>query len=301
MLLSLILKLEAQKDGRIPLTHGDLVHAALLDLIKRNLPETEAFLAWQLHEFERAKPFTVSHLFGNHRTENHQLLIQEDRYYYLRITSLDKTLSECLLALKGKDTNLIKIGEVFFDLREVITKEDEHRQARQTNYEELVKTWSAADIALPRKMVFRFISPTCFRDGTQNIVFPLPHLIFFSLAEKWQKYAPEPFNREIQIFQDEMKVWQEKLKGNADKTKVWELLDKLVNVSAYKLRTRMLNFREYKRIGFTGIVELQAQPSVPDKWLRLLNLLADFSFYAGIGYQTTMGMGQIKRLDTNSE
>lgn len=296
MLLSSILKLEAQKDGRIPLTHGDLIHAALLDLIKRNLPETEAFLAWQLHEFERAKPFTVSHLFGNHPMENHRLMIQEEKNYYFRITSLDKTLSECLLTLKEKSANLIKIGEVFFDIREVITEESGHRQAKQTSFEELVKTWSETKIVLPRKLVFRFISPTAFRDSKQNIVFPLPHLVFFSLAEKWQKYAPEPFNHEIQIFQDEMKIWQEKLKGAGDKTKVWELLDKLVNVSAYNLRTRMLNFREYKRIGFTGIVELQAQPSVPDKWLRLLNLLADFSFYAGIGYQTTMGMGQTMRV-----
>lgn len=296
MLLSLVLKLEAQKDGRIPLTHGDLVHAALLDIIKNNLPENEAFLAWQLHEFQRAKPFTVSHLFGNHRMDDHQLIIQTENYYHLRITSLNKTLSECLLALKDKSTNPLKIGEVFFNIEEVITEESVHGQAKQSSFEELVKSWSEAEIKLPRKLVFRFISPTCFRDGTQNIIFPLPHLVFFSLAEKWQKYAPELFNKEIRIFQDEMKVWQEKSKGQSNTTTVWELLDKLVNVSAYKLRTRMLNFREYKRVGFTGIVEFQVQPSVPDKWLRLLNLLADFSFYAGIGYQTTMAMGQAQRV-----
>jgi CRISPR/Cas system endoribonuclease Cas6 (RAMP superfamily) len=28
---------------------------------------------------------------------------------------------------------------------------------------------------------------------------------------------------------------------------------------------------------------------------RLLNLLADFAFYSGVGYKTTMGMGMVKR------
>jgi len=296
MLLSSVLKLEAQADGRIPLTHGDLVHAALLDLVKKNLPEDEAFLSWQLHEFARYKPFTVSQLFGNRRMENYQLIIEEEQNFEIRITSLDKTLSECLLALKEKSANLIKIGGVFFDIKEIITDQAEHRWARQTSYQELTKRWSEEIMELPKKLSFRFVSPTAFRDGAQNILFPMPHLIFYSLAEKWLKYAPEPFTQEIQTFQDGMKVWQEKSKTASDKTKVWELLDKLINVSSYNLRTRMLNFREYKRIGFTGTLEFEALPSVPDKWLRILNLLADFSFYGGVGSQTTMGMGQTARL-----
>lgn len=297
MLLSSVLKLEAQSDGRIPLTHGDLVHAALLDLIKNNLSETEAFLSWQLHEPGRYKPFTVSQLFGSRRMENYQLIVEAEQDFQMRITSLDKNLSECLLAIKEKSANLIKIGGVFFDIQEIITDNDEHRWAGRSSYQELTKTWSEENIKLPKKLSFRFFSPTAFRDGKQNLLFPLPHLVFYSLAEKWLKYAPEPFAQEIQTFQDGMKVWQEKSNLAGDKTKVWELLDKIVNVSSYNLRTRMLNFREYKRIGFTGTLEFEALPSVPDKWLRILNLLADFSFYAGVGLQTTMGMGQVRRLN----
>ena len=292
MLLSCVLILEAQQEGKIPLTHGDLVHAALLDLIKKNLPEDEAFLSWELHELDRYKPFTVSQLFGDHRMENYKIIVEAEQTFQLRITSLDKTLSECLLAIKEKSVNLIKIGSVIFDIQEVITDKDEHRWGNQSNYQELTKIWSDADIALPRKLSFRFFSPTGFRDGTQNVIFPLPHLVFYSLAEKWLKYAPQPFTEEILTFQNEMKTWQEKSKVATDKTKVWEILDKLINVANYDLRTRMLNFREYKRIGFTGTVEFEILPSVPDKWLRILNLLADFSFYAGIGSQTTMGMGK---------
>lgn len=298
MLLSAVFKLEAQADGRIPLTHGDLVHAALLDLVKKSLPETEAFLSWQLHELDRYKPFTVSQLVGNRRMENYQLVIEEGQKFEMRITSLDQTLSECLQAIKEKSVNLIKIGGVFFDIQEIITEKDGHRWAGMTSYQELTQKWSAENMELPRKLSFRFISPTSFRDGKQNMLYPLPHFVFYSLAEKWLKYAPAPFTQEIQTFQDGMKVWQEKSGVSADKIKVWELLDKLVNVSSYNLRTRMLNFRDYKRIGVTGTLEFEALPSIPDKWLRILNLLADFSFFGGVGAQTTMGMGQTARVSS---
>jgi len=296
MLLSLVLKLEAQGEGHIPLTHGDLVHAAFLDLIKKNLPETEAFLSWQLHELARYKPFTVSHIIGKRQMENYQLIIEEGQNFEMRITSLDETLSKCLQRIQEKQINLLKIGGVFFDVQEIITENEKHRWARQTSYQELTQKWSEETMDIPRKIAFRFVSPTGFRDGTQNILFPLPHFVFYSLAEKWLKYAPAPFTNAILVFQDEMKIWQEKAGVSADKTKVWELLDKLVNVSGYDLKTRMLNFRDYKRIGITGTLEFEALPSVPDKWLRILNLLADFSFYGGVGAQTTMGMGQTARL-----
>jgi CRISPR-associated endoribonuclease Cas6 len=30
-------------------------------------------------------------------------------------------------------------------------------------------------------------------------------------------------------------------------------------------------------------------------WLGVINLLADFAFYSGVGVQTTTGMGQVRR------
>ena len=296
MLLSCILKLEAAKDGAIPMTHGDLVHAAFLDIVKKNLPEKEMHLVWQLHERDGYKPFTVSHIFGKREFKNYHLVVKENDELQLRITSFDKTLSECFLSMKD-ETNFIQVGNILFNIAEIITNNFKHNRAGQTTYQDLIKKWSEQTTELPRKFSFNFMSPTAFRDGKQNVLFPLPHLVFYSLAEKWRKYAPEPFGREIQDFQDEIAEWRRKTEGNEKDTKVWVILDKLINVSSYELNTKMLNFRDYKRIGFSGFAEFEVLPSFPDKWLRLLNLLADFSFYAGIGYQTTMGMGQIRRLD----
>jgi hypothetical protein len=34
-------------------------------------------------------------------------------------------------------------------------------------------------------------------------------------------------------------------------------------------------------------------------WLRLLNLLAAFAFYAGTGHKTTRGLGQTRQISIN--
>lgn len=299
MLLSCILKLEAANDGKIPMTHGHLVQAAFLKLIEKNLSEKDQFYVWELHRQKRYNPFTVSHLFGKREFKNNCLIVKEDDLLDLRLTGFDKTLSECLLSMKDK-INLMNIGNVTFGIDEIITNNTEHNRANQTTYQELVKKWSEYSEELPRKFSFNFMSTTTFRDGEQNLLFPLPHLVFYSLAEKWKRYAPEPFGKEIQGFQDQLLDWKQKMTGNEDKTGFWELLDKIINVSKYDLKTKMLHFPKYKRIGFTGFAdyEIPQNTTIPANWLRLLNLLADFSFYAGIGYQTTRGMGQVKLLNS---
>ena len=48
------------------------------------------------------------------------------------------------------------------------------------------------------------------------------------------------------------------------------------------------------QIGFTGRCGFTAFND--DRyWLGVIQLLTDYAFYAGIGYQTTMGMGQARR------
>lgn len=286
MLVSTVLVLEARNDAEIPLTHGDLAHAAFLDLIQK---ESES-LAWRLHQANRHKPFTVSHLTGTREAEGKNLLIEREENYRWRLTALEKPLAELLLSLKGKTGTAIKIGGAEFVLEDVLTTPEEHRWARVTDYPGLVSGGEAET-----KIPFRFVSPTSFRVEEQNFLFPLPHLVFFSLAEKWQLYAPAPFSAEIKNFLDEMTAWTQRAE-NVSPGEVWTLLDKVVNVSGYTLKTQILDFRNYRRIGFTGFTEFQMQPPVPETWRRLLNVLADFAFYAGVGLQTTMGMGQTVRI-----
>jgi CRISPR-associated endoribonuclease Cas6 len=48
------------------------------------------------------------------------------------------------------------------------------------------------------------------------------------------------------------------------------------------------------QIGFVGKCQYTAL-NRDRYWLGVIQLLTDFAFYAGIGYQTAVGMGQARR------
>jgi len=45
--------------------------------------------------------------------------------------------------------------------------------------------------------------------------------------------------------------------------------------------------------GFVGDCEYSCGPRAADQSRRLLHLLSEFSFFAGVGLERTMGMGQV--------
>ena len=127
-----------------------------------------------------------------------------------------------------------------------------------------------------------FSSPTTFRSGGRFLPFPLPELIFGSLLDRWQTFAPIALHPEVRRFAEEAVV-----------------------LSQYKLRTRSMPYKQGSKkqddqgqrggwqIGFTGRVVYTVMN--PDRyWLNVLHLLATFAFYSGVGYQTGTGLGQVR-------
>jgi CRISPR-associated endoribonuclease Cas6 len=106
-----------------------------------------------------------------------------------------------------------------------------------------------------------------------NVPLPLLDLVFGSLLDRWQAFAPLALNPDLRRFAAEQ-----------------------VAVARYRLRTRALPFKPgAMQVGFSGeclFVALRRDRY----WLSVLHLLADFAFYAGVGYQTSMGMGQARGL-----
>jgi len=75
----------------------------------------------------------------------------------------------------------------------------------------------------------------------------------------------------------------------------WGYLDSKIWISRCKFQSRMLDFGLYRRPGFTGHVHYGLGAEIRGRWNPLLGLLADFAFYAGVGYMTSMGMGMTTR------
>ena len=89
-----------------------------------------------------------------------------------------------------------------------------------------------------------------------------------------------------------------------DKQRLLDFVADHAGLTAVESRSRMLDFGKHKAIGFVGscayqfFLEHQSYSNDKDntEMLRLANLLADFAFYCGTGYKTTMGMGQTRRI-----
>lgn len=116
------------------------------------------------------------------------------------------------------------------------------------------------------------VSPE-FHSNGRTLPFPLPEQVFGSLLDKWNTFAPVALPDETRRFADEC-----------------------LALCRYRLNTQPVAFKKGGlEMGFVGQVRYAAL-NRDRYWLSVLQTLADFAFYAGVGYQTTTSMGQVRRL-----
>jgi CRISPR-associated endoribonuclease Cas6 len=71
--------------------------------------------------------------------------------------------------------------------------------------------------------------------------------------------------------------------------------EEMMAISRYRLESRAVEQKNQAvRIGAVGQMTYRAL-GADRYWLGVINLLADFAFYSGVGVQTTTGMGQVRR------
>ena len=272
MLTSLVLTLRPLQAASKPSNLGRAVHALLL----RWVHGADPALAAALHESDSPRPFTCSNLLGGQRRAG-SLRLDPDQDYWLRVTSLSAELSELLRqAVLDQPPPDLELDSTTFRVLSATADPARHPWAGSISYQELAAAHLLADAAPAARLGLRFISPTSFRSGGMNVPLPLPDLVFGSLLDRWQAFAPLAVNPEVRRFAAER-----------------------VAVARYRLRTRILPFKAGAvQVGFTGechYVALQRDRY----WLGVLGLLADFAFYAGVGYQTSVGMGQVRLISAD--
>ncbi|HIC91512.1 MAG TPA: CRISPR-associated endoribonuclease Cas6 [Syntrophaceae bacterium] len=270
-LASLVLVLRPEEDLILPATLGNFGHACFLEIVSSK----DKALTEELHSDKKDKPFTVSLLQGEFTSEGKRLLASRGKEYWMRITSLNNNLSQLLLNLDEKTLNAVAISDGRFEIVKIAKEAGGHAWAKSATYEDLYNQRVAEGKDIFPKIRLKFYSPTTFRSQGQNIPLPLPRLVFYGLAQKWNRYSPIFLGDDIA-----------------------EIAEKYIHISRYKLRTHMLDFGNYRQVGFTGECEFLLKKYGDDIWQRIIHLLCDFAFYAGIGYKTTMGMGQVRRMPT---
>jgi CRISPR-associated endoribonuclease Cas6 len=304
-LLSLVLTLRPLHAlAEVP-SLGRAAHAVLLSAVHWADPA----LAEQVHNGSEMRPFTTSDVIGLSRKTG----LRPDRTYSLRFTALTTPVAQSLIkatlaatpsaasplegeGCRGEDGPLspgstIELGPARFRLEAVDAgpNPQSHRDATQsesqnpksevhhpwaaaTNYEDLSAPWLLGRVTPPRLVTLEFFSPTTFKSEGRHMPVPLPHLVFGSLLDRWNAFAPVAFPPEVRRYAEEC-----------------------LALSSYQLRSSGVVLKEGGlRMGAVGRARY-VTTNFDRYWMSLIQLLADFAIFAGLGAGTGMGLGQCRR------
>lgn len=275
MPISTQISLIPETDVTLRPTMGHYAHAAFLAILRKSDPE----IARAVHAHSAQKPFTVSPLIAKAKKRDNLLHIKAGTECKLRFTFLDDELfqhfGKAFLTLTMPP---ICLGEAVFQVRQMVSHATEKRSwGKSQTYAELIQS-----AKMDTQMSFRFYSPTAFRrltprgQKTRNDAYIDIVRCYQSWVNKWNAFAPIKF----------------------DKAEILAFVTEHGQVTSVAAKSRRLNFGKHIEVGWVGTCACVFYPekSLDDHLLRAANCLANFAFYCGTGYKTTMGMGQTRRI-----
>ena len=140
--------------------------------------------------------------------------------------------------------------------------------ANATSYAQLYEEASDRQ----RNIHLTFSTPTAFRQGQYDTTLPTRECVFNSLLTRWNKYSGIEFSQ----------------------TALESIFPSFINI-----HTEILADSRSKFIGILGELNYRLLGEVEPIQIKQINALADFALYAGVGRKTTMGMGMVRRLNSD--
>ncbi|HXF85118.1 MAG TPA: CRISPR system precrRNA processing endoribonuclease RAMP protein Cas6 [Anaerolineales bacterium] len=280
-LLSLVLTLQPLEvpsaREEFPRWWGRASQAALLEVVRQANP---ALAEW-LHASSPAseaqsqianslRPYTASTLMGKFNRQSGAPLPGET--YSLRWTSLTAELTALLLEFAQHAAgNTLELDHIPFSVAAAHVTESQP-WAGQDSYGALGSRFLPG-VEIPRRVSFQFVSPVVFKSGGLSHPLPTASLVFNSLIEKWNAFAPVAFMPELRRYAEEC-----------------------LAVSRFDLESRAVPLKEGgMRIGAVGQITFTAA-NFDRFWLGQIHTLAAFALFSGIGAGTTQGLGQARRM-----
>lgn len=267
-LTSLVLTLAPSEPLTMPAHLGRASYALLMRLIDAHDPT----LAQTLHDTDGRKPFTCSTLIGGRRTAKRQRTYTPDQPAWLRFTGLTAAVSAHLLRLADHPPAAVELDGRHFTLLSATLDPAVHPWANATTYDTLASPYLLAKHPPDFRISLNFASPTAFRQKGISHPVPMGNWVFGSLVDRWNQFSPVQIPPETRRYADECVV-----------------------LSYYRLHTRAVPLKEgLTQMGCVGLGRY-ALLNKDRFWASLLNLLSYYAFYSGVGYQTTVGLGQTIR------
>jgi len=260
----------------------------LHDLVQYQDPTVAA----QLHAPHKAKAFTTTLLAparanGKHAPQRRAELPSE---LSVRITLLDDALyplvSQFFLRHIGGLPPL-RLGQAQLNVARVLATPDSGEP--WAGFARFAELWAAASAVDETAWRLHFATPTVFKTGDADMPLPIPRLCFQSWLTSWEVHAPQS------LFPD----------AEARKAFLTEVVERQVSVDYDYLRlAHHALFFDGARTGtqgFIGTCRFTLRPArVAPEHRTILAALARYSYYAGTGRKTTMGMGMTRFLGGES-
>jgi CRISPR-associated endoribonuclease Cas6 len=267
-LYAFIVRLETLGSGSLPMNAGHLAQGLFMALVGQVDPE----LGRALHADQQQRPYTIAIVQPAPERASFRTL-RPNQVVVLRITLLNQVLfaplASALLHLTG--TTEIRLGQVRLALREIIGTAAGDPLAGYTTWRGL---WSQASSA--NEATLRFLTPCAISQAHDEenrprfALLPEPHLLFKSLAGRWNAVAPATLDLDL----------------------VEEAARQVV-VRHYDLRTVTHVMERKTQVGFLGVCSYELRGSEQQR--RLLQTLVDAAFFTGVGIKTARGMGVCHR------
>lgn len=260
-LSAVTLVLQPEREGQIPAWLGRAAQANFLHTLENLHP----VLSKLIHDAPGAKPFTSSTLMGG-SAQGDLLHVRRDDRLHLRYTTLHPQLT--VLFQQGMLPLWMESG---FDLHgqslRVVSVQAEAPGSAEVDYVQLVD--GAGDKPF---ITFSFTSPTSFkRTGGYFTPLPQPELVFSSLLDRWNAFAPFRLPETL-----------------------YDTMHAEIVIDHANIQTEILTFAKGQKgiiPGFTGRVTYRLVCRPAER--RYLHALAQFASYSGVGVKTTVGMGQV--------
>lgn len=276
-LYAIVLRLAAIRRGAVPRNHGDFVRSALMKIIQH----ADSPLAAKLHDSNTSKPYTISLLQGGR-------LGGADRAHHFgegdtadwRFTLLIEPAFEALLRRYLLDRALphVRIGAVEFAIVDAFAS-GSYPGSGHISVAELMERWNCPPETLEKELTLDFRSPTTFSLGQDKTTgeyrfraTPDPKTVFSTLRKRWLQMGGAAPG-------DEFDLW----------------VGQNVEAETVNVHTDRVWIKKRPVPAFSGQVRFRVYGQEL-RWLPLLFLLGDLAFWTGAGYQTTGGMGQVRRI-----
>jgi len=268
MISSILIKFKSQENLKIRGRGEEAVFQLLLDVLRKR----NQTLAHNLLTRKSEKPVTLSPLLkGAKFSGGHAYLTPRERTSF-RITCLQEYFLEPVVqgffSLSAVEEP-VQFAHGKIDIEKVDLQKA--TPAHFISFEQLLEE------AQPEsRITLEFCSPTSFGNVTGELIFPVPRLVFSSLLKKWNTFS--------------------KTKLPPDIKKEFEK----IRIQRFNLKTASTYLNKEEILGFIGTAAYKLPPSTDKEKSRMINALANFAFYSGIGTKTESGMGQARRKDDES-